>query len=142
MLNNVSLSTRERQVFENALHAMAEFRETFGRPLEPSFVAELHVATRLGLEICSEVNQTGFDALGPDGKRYQIKYRHRTTLNIDVNNFEFDQLVLVNLDEDYQLVGMWRISVDQARETFTWRKRFRKYQMTQKGFKGVAERIA
>jgi hypothetical protein len=120
---------------------MAEFRKTFDRPLEPGFVAELHVANWLGLEICEEATQAGFDARGPDGTRYQIKYRHQATRNVDVNNFEFDQLVLVNLDDDYQLAGMWCLSVEQAKELFTWRERFRKYQVTQKCFKQAAERI-
>lgn len=142
MQGNIRLNDRERDVFEDALRVMAAFHEVFGRPLRPSFVAELYVANRLGLEICDEVNRPGFDALGPDGKRYQIKYRTEATLNIDVNNFEFDELILVNLDGSYHLKGMWRMTVDQAKAIFAQRGKFRKHQTTQKKFKETAERIA
>jgi hypothetical protein len=142
MRGGIGLSDREYRVFEDALRVMAEFSETFGRPLEPSFVAELHVASRLRLKICDEVNRPGYDALDADGRRYQIKYRSVTTANVDVNNFEFDELVLVNLGNDYRLKGMWRMTVDQARTIFVRRDDFRKYQATQKKFKKTAERIA
>lgn len=141
MEGSMGLSEREREVFEDSLRVMAEFGKTFGRPLKPSFVAELHVAHRLGLEICDEVNRLGFDARGPDGTRYQIKYRGQNTLNVDLNNFEFDEVILVNLDEYYQVTGMWQMTADRARAQFTQRKDYRKYQVTQRQFKKAAERI-
>lgn len=41
--------------------------------------------------------------------RYQIKFRSVGTLNVDLNNFDFDFLVLVNLDDDLSLAGLWLI---------------------------------
>lgn len=118
---------------------MAKFKRTFGRGVDSSVVAELYVAKELGLQICTGINEPGYDALGPDGERYQIKFRNAQ--NVDVNNFDFDYLVLVNLDDDYRLIGAWRITVAQAHEIFTWRAKFRKHQATQAQVKSVAERI-
>ena len=135
------MADEKQKVFKDALYAMAKFRKTFGRSLEPSFVAELHVAMKLGLEISSEVNMPGYDAVSTDGKRYQIKYRSKNTLNVDINNFEFDYIILVNLNEDYQPIGMWQLNTGQAKNTFTPRDKFRKYQTTQNMFKKIAKRI-
>ena len=139
--DRLRLSEQEKTTFNLALASMADFRQIFGRPLETSIVAEIHVALLLNLEICHAVNQPGYDALSADGKRYQIKYRGKGTQNVDVNNFEFDELILVNLDDDYQPIGIWRLSVQQARTLFTSREDFRKYQVSQKKFKENAKRI-
>lgn len=127
------------RVFEDALSAMAEFKRAFGRGLDSAFVAELYAEKELGVEICVGSNMRGFDARDPNGQRYQIKFRNAQ--NVDVNNFDFDCLVLVNVDDDYRLVGMWRMTAAQAREVFTWRESGRRYQATQDRIKSVAERI-
>lgn len=141
MEKRIRLTEKERNVFETALAAMAGFKRTFGRALEPGFVAELHVALQLDLELVSSVNAPGYDAVGSDGKRYQIKYRSTGTQNVDVNNFEFDELILVNLDEEYQPTAMWRITVDHTKQIFTLRADHRKYQARQDKIKQIGERI-
>ena len=85
------------------------------------------------------VYEPGYDALGPRGERYEVKYRSAGTLNVDVNSFDY--LVFENLDDDYRLLGMWRISVAQASKLFTWREGFKRYQATQSKVKRVAERV-
>ena len=139
---NSSFLTSERMAtFARALSAMAEFRQVFGRRLDEPVVAEIWVAQELGLEMSPRVNEPGFDLIDPTGVRYQVKYRSINTQNVDVNNFDFDYLVLVNLDEDYRLTGMWCITVEQARRIFTPRNKFRKFQATQKKVKATTERI-
>ncbi len=61
---------------------------------------------------------------------------------MDVNNFDFDYLTLVNLGDDYVLKGMWRLYVDDVRELFVFREKFRKYQATQKAVKAKGSEIA
>src|SRR5262245_28012809 len=97
----ITLSPAQEQVFQNALQAMASFRRTFGRSLDPALVAELHAALTLDLRLCRGSNTPGFDALDRNGKRYQTKLR--TAQNVDLQNFDFDYLVLVNLDDDFGL---------------------------------------
>ena len=128
--------------FEAAIAAMARFRTIFGRDLQPSFVAELYAAKELGLKVNLAGNEPGHDAVDRLGMRYQVKYRSPETLNVDVNNFDFDYLVLVNLDAEYRLRGMWRITTEQAEAAFVWREKFRKYQATQASVKRVAETLA
>ena len=135
------LTDQEQRVFRAALETMAAFHKTFERPLDASFIAELYVAQMLKLQISKEVNQPGYDAISKDGQRYQIKYRAAGTQNIDLNNFDFDNLVLVNLDKTYSLIGMWQLSAQQARKIFVAREEFRKHQTTQKKFKEHAEKI-
>jgi hypothetical protein len=137
-MSSVTLDEQRIHIFEKSLRAIAEFRSAFGRGLREEFVAELYVARRLGLTIV-EINKPGYDALGPNGERYQIKCRSASTLNVDINSFDFDYLVLVNLDGDYLLSGMWRITTDQAKSVFVKRESFRKYQATQTKIRSIGE---
>lgn len=129
-----------RQAFVNSIKAMADFKAAFGRGLSGDFVAELYAADELGLRVAGR-HQSGYDALGPNDERYQVKFRSIGTQNVDINNFDFDYLVLVNMDDDYQLIGMWRITVAQAREIFVEHLKFRKYQTTQSKVKSVGEAL-
>lgn len=83
-------------------------------------------------------NTRGFDLRGTDGTRYQVKGRDVTTLNVDINYFDFDYLVLVNLSEDYRPSGMWKVSAEKLRTLCAARGDFRKFQLTQKAFKQTA----
>jgi hypothetical protein len=104
-------------------------------------IAELYVALELDLLPTSVLNHQGFDLIGADGKRYQVKQRGCDVLNVDVNNFDFDFLVLVNLADDYRVRGMWRLPVEKSRALFVHREKFRKYQSTQKCVKENAEAL-
>jgi hypothetical protein len=136
-----TMDAYQQDVIERALVAMAEFRQTFGKPLSIDLIAELYVCSRLGLKLSEAINQAGYDALSPEGVRYQVKHRSATTQNIDINSFDFDYLVLVNLDESYRLVGMWRITADQAQSHAVYRPKFRKYQISQRIVKSIAEHL-
>lgn len=140
-MSTVQSDEQRWRILEQALPVMAEFERAFGRRLDADFIAELHVSKELGLDLCVGINNPGYDASGPEGERYQIKRRSLQTLNVDVNNFDFDHLVLVNLDENYQPVGMWRMTVAEARAVFTWRGGYRKYQAAQSKVKDHAQRI-
>jgi len=129
------------QVFERALPVMAAFERAFDRRLDANFIAELYAARHLGLTISAVNNNPGYDATDANGERYQIKRRDEAVLNVDLNNFAFDQVVLVNLDQDYRLVGLWRMQVSTAQRLFVHREKYRKYQLTQTRFKGSAERL-
>lgn len=60
---------------------------------------------------------------------------------MDVNNFNFDFLILVNLDDQYHVKGMWKLTNEEAQKIFVFREKFRKYQTTQDKFKANALRI-
>ena len=104
-------------------------------------MAEIHAADKLGLNVSSTANEPGFDALDTQGRRYQIKYRSPGTQNIDVNNFNFDFLVLVGFDDDCALEGMWLTTVEEVKAICVRREKFRKSQTTQDKFKRIAKRI-
>ena len=141
LLMPIRFDPQRTQVFVKVLPAIAEFKKAFGRDIKPDFIAELYIARELGLEIPDKQTEMGYDAIGPDGKRYQTKHRSIKTLNVDLNNFNFDVLVLVNLDDEYQLTGMWSITDTQAKSVFKKREKFRKYQATQDQVKAIAKRI-
>lgn len=125
-----------------AVDALVRFKREFNRDLTPSVLAELYVARELSLVPVDLCNNPGYDLLGDDGKRYQVKQRGENVLNVDVNNFDFDYLMLVNLGEDYALKGMWRLPVRNAQKLFVFREKFRKYQATQKAVKAHSEEVA
>jgi len=124
-----------------AVEALVRFKREFNRDLTPSVLAELYVARELGLVPVDLCNHPGYDLLGDDGMRYQVKQRGENVLNVDVNNFDFDYLMLVNLGEDYALKGMWGLHVDDARKLFVFREKFRKYQATQRAVKAAAGEV-
>jgi hypothetical protein len=137
----MNLDQARLDAFTAVLPAISAFKRAFGRDLSADFVAELYVARELGLQLPDRCNEPGCDAFDQSGKRYQIKHRNVATLNIDANNFDFDFIVLVNMDDIYQLVGMWQLSVDQARKLFVHREKYRKWQVTQDRFKREAVRV-
>lgn len=71
-------------------------------------------------------------------KKYQIKHRSPNTLNVDLNNFSFDFVVLVNVDDNYGVTGIWRMDQETAKRVFVHRPAYRKYQATQTAFKSAA----
>jgi hypothetical protein len=138
---NQSLDESKRATIRMAVEALVRFRREFNRDLTPSVLAELYVAQELDLAPAELCNHPGYDLLGSDGKRYQVKQRGPDVLNVDVNNFDFDYLVLVNMGDDYSLTGMWRLPVEAAQRLFVFRAKFRKYQATQKSVKANAEAV-
>ena len=137
----MKLDEQAWQVFDTTLSALQAFAQTFGKPPNVGFIAELHVIRHLGLALPVDNNQAGYDAIAPDGTRYQVKYRADGTPIVDMNNFDFDYLVLVNLDGTYQVSGMWRIHVNTVEPLTTYREKFRKYQTTQYKIKTYSERL-
>jgi hypothetical protein len=134
-----SFSEKENRVFEQAILALRDFRITFGRELKPDVLAEYYVARELRLQLANGSNTPGYDAVDDKGLRYQIKSRNAQ--NVDLNNFDFDLLILINLDENYQIKGIWKLTQSEAKTLFVWREKFRKYQTTQEKFKANAQRI-
>lgn len=124
-----------------AADALSSFRTKFGVELSFSNLCEIYVALQLGLPMPSKGNTKGFDLRGSDGTRYQVKGRDESVLNVDINNFDFDYLVLVNLTDDYRPLGMWKLSVGRARELAADRGRHNKFQLTQKTFKQAADPV-
>jgi hypothetical protein len=132
----------KRETINLAVEALIRFKQEFKRDLTPSVLAELYVARELGLVPAELCNHPGYDLLGDDGKRYQVKQRGENVLNVDVNNFDFDYLVLVNLGENYALKGIWCLSVVEAQKLFVFWEKFRKYQATQKAVKAKSQMFA
>lgn len=135
------MDLQTRSILASAVKALADFKQTFGRDLTPSLLAELYVALKFDLSPTTRSNEPGFDLVSTDGKRYQVKQRDPATQNVDVNNFDFDYLVLVNMSNEYRLSSMWRLPVDKARSLFVHREKFRKYQATQRAVKENAENV-
>jgi hypothetical protein len=104
--NPASCDDPQRDAIRSAVEALVAFKRVFNRDLTPSILAELYVALELGLAPTQLCNQSGFDLMSCDGVRYQVKHRHADVLNVDLNNFDFDYLVLVNMGDDYSLNGM------------------------------------
>jgi hypothetical protein len=137
----MKLDEKSREAFDAALPVIAAFKRTFGRDISPDFIAELYAARELNLELAHRQNEPGADGVDAGGRRYEIKYRNEATHSVDVNGFDFDELLLVNLDREYQLIGIWSLGVDQAKSLFVFRERFRKYQATQANVKRAGKKI-
>jgi hypothetical protein len=135
------VDTERRRVLQVAAKAVADFKRVFGRDLTPSLLGEIYVALELDLPLPTRSNEPGYDLLAADGTRYQVKVRSPSTLNVDVNNFDFDYLVLVNLSDDCGITGMWKLDVATAQTLFRHREKFRKHQATQVAVKNAAQKL-
>lgn len=135
------MDKQKAKALAQALPALAAFKKTFGRDASPAFVAELLAAQQFELKLHDGCNEPGSDGLDASGRRYQIKHRAPGTGNIDLNNFAFDFIVLVNVDENYGVTGIWRMDQTRAKTSFVHRPDYRRYQLTQTAFKKAAERV-
>jgi hypothetical protein len=120
---------------------MSAFRREFGLDLSSSNLAELFVALELNLRFPEATNQRGFDLIDQNGARYQVKRRSPSTHNIDINNFTFDYLVVVQLGDDWLPVVMWKAAVSDIQPLCTRRENFRKFQLSQVEFRSVAKEL-
>ena len=136
------LDQAQDKALTDALPTLSAFKRAFGRDLSADFLAALYVAQKLGLSLPARCTEPGCDGIDErTGKRYQVKHRTPTTLNIEVNDFAFDFLVLVNLNEDYSPGGMWLLPKERLQELCVARDKYLKHQITQARFKREAERI-
>lgn len=120
----IKLDHTNQAAFEAVLPAIAAFKRSFKRDLSPGFVAELYAARELNLALADGANESGADGTDSAGCRYEIKLRTASTLNVDLNGFNFDELVLVNLDDEYQLgsdSSLGTRSSARPRATRLWR---------------------
>jgi hypothetical protein len=129
------------KVLKQSADAMQRFHRRFGLDLSDSKLCEVYVALRFDLPLPGCGNVKGYDLQSSDGTRYQVKCRGAGTLNLDLNNFEFDFVVLVNLSEDFLPAEMWKLGVEKARVLAADRGKFRKFQIRQRAFKSAADPI-
>ena len=134
------MTASEKSALKQGLAAMVVFKRTFGCDLSKDKLAEVYAASLLNLTNLHGNNQ-GFDATAENGDRYRIKYRAQTTQHLDVNNFDFDYMVVVHMDEGYRVSGLYRATQQQAREIFARREKWSKWQATQRRFLKVAKRL-
>src|SRR6266508_5786826 len=79
-------------------------------------IAERLAADRVGATLVGQ-SQAGYDAIGPDGTRYQIKSRRLTPENPsrqlspirNLDRQQFDYLMVVLFDELLAVLGMWKL---------------------------------
>ena len=134
--------TPESVAIAFAQNAMILFRHTYKRELTVGNLAEVFAAQHLGLELMSGANHPGYDACDRQkGRWYQIKYRAVGTQNVEVYNFDFDYLLLVNLDIDYQPSGIWQLTLAQVRQLYAQKPNTKLYQASQKTVKAIGERL-
>ena len=101
-----------RDILNDVRKLAVEYRTLTGKPLGVTGeVAEFYAAEKLGLELV-EARTPGYDAIDPrDGRRVQIKGRRVSHKSGRVGKIdllkEFDTVVLVLLDEDFEVTEIW-----------------------------------
>lgn len=101
-------------VIEAAKAAAKRYRELTGKPLGiTGEIGEVLTANLLGLDL-SDARQPGYDAIGPDGGRVQIKSRcvlpnSRPGQRVGQIRFdyEWDTVALILMDEDFEPIEVW-----------------------------------
>lgn len=88
---STSVTSEQIEAVRAIVQSAAKFRRAFSKGFTEGLLAEFYAAQHLDLSLC-EGNAQGYDAVGSGGERYQIKFRSVGTLNVDVNNFDFDFL--------------------------------------------------
>ena len=82
-------------MIETVVGALGDLKREFGRGLTASLLVELQLALEPHLRLLGKTNQPGFEVVGRNGKEYQLKQRDPKTLNVDLNSFDFDCLILM-----------------------------------------------
>jgi len=90
--------------------------------------AEWFVANYLGLNLARQ-SMAGYDALGPDGLRYQIKARRlaapKTSRQLsairNLDSDDFDYLVVVLFGPGFEVSEMWSLPLELVKEHAVYR---------------------
>lgn len=81
-------------------------------------IGEYYACKTLDLEICSKLNERGFDAIGKDGIKFEVKTRRvyesgrRNSDSRRLNKLKgksAEYLIVVALDRSFRCAGMWLI---------------------------------
>ena len=117
------MARSEREILHDVKTLAIEYYERTGKPLGVTGeIAEFEAAEKLGLEL-AEARATGFDATRRKGRRTQtVQIKGRRILDgkpryagrvskIDLSK-PFDVVVLVLLDERYEVVEIWEAERD------------------------------
>ena len=99
--------------------AARRYRELTGKPLGiTGEVGEVTAARLLGLTLC-DARQPGYDAVGADGRRVQIKARRLLPNSGSGQRFgsirldhEWDTVALILLDENFEPTEVWEAPRD------------------------------
>lgn len=109
-------------VVEAAAVTAKRYRELTGRPLGiTGEIGEILAAELLGLEL-AEARQPGYDGVGPDGQRVQIKSRcippdAKPGQRIGQIRFDhdWDTVALILMNEDFEPLEVWKAKRERVR---------------------------
>ena len=109
-------------------------------------VGEVLVCHKLGLRLVLDSRSEGFDAVGKNGLRVQIKTRRSETEGLPrdasrtgiFSKHEFDYALLALLDRKYQLCEIWRVNYNKLKPIIEKQKR---RQPNLLSFKRVGQKI-
>ena len=125
MGKKMTIETSEiKNVMEKAMKLAKKYRKLTGKPLGITGEAgEYRAATLLGLQLM-DARQPGYDAIGEDGRRIQIKSRcvpagPQKNQRIGSIRFkhEWDTVMLVLMDEDYNPIEIFEALRDIVKKT-------------------------
>lgn len=139
------------EILDAAKTLAVRYRLLTGKPLGiTGEVAEVSAAKLLGLKL-APARAAGYDAIGPDGRKIQIKGR---CIPANANpgqrlgsirlNHEWDTVLYVLLDESYEVQEMWeadRLSVGLALKAPGSKARNERGALSASKFKQIAERV-
>lgn len=127
---------------KRAISAALEYERLTGRNLGiTGEVGELLVCHKLRLKLMTDPRTAGYDAIDKNRRRYQIKTRRANNDRGSISTFskhDFDCAVLATLDENYKIIGLWRISHKKLRPILNRRKR---RDPSLREFKRISERL-
>lgn len=137
-------------VVEAAATTARRYKELTGRPLGiTGEIGEVLAAELLGLTL-AEARQPGYDALGPDGRRVQIKARclpsdAKPGQRIGQIRFDhdWDTVVLILMNEDFGPLEVWEAGREEVRRELERpgsRARNERGALSVNKFKSIAER--
>ncbi len=115
-----------KELISQARKLAAEYRRTMGRPLPgvSNEIAEYDAIELLGLESVSD-NSLGYDAIDPQRDNMRIQIKSRTIFDESKSgarlgqlklNQQWDAVVLVLMDEDYEPFEIYQVERDDIEE--------------------------
>lgn len=127
-METITINKPVRTIVDKIIVDALAYEKITGRKLGiTGEVAEVMACDKLELKLMADPLSAGYDAVDEKGKKYQIKSKRITKNNRGrVGTFSkhrFDFLILILLDKNYKVIGIWKADYKKIEPLINKQKR-------------------
>lgn len=141
------VTSKQFKIAKKAIKVAQEYEKSFGRKLGiTGEIGEVLACYKLGLRLCKNSQNKGYDAIDKDRKKVQIKAKSSNTKDfptdharIGVIRHECDYVLMVILARNYSITEVWKASFKKLKPILMAKQK--RSGIPIGSFKKVAEKI-